>query len=296
MAVFLALIILYTTTYYLDKYTFRKACSVYGNAKISKNKTVQIITSNSLLDFVEAYWHYIFPSKIRASRNSVKLTKQEHIYLRKIGLEQKESQKPIQTKKYTKIIFIVVESLNIDFIHTYNKTIPKEASFYFDELLNNYFHLNNFYTSNMPTDYGMTALLKSKIDLNMNSESLYTILQKEGYSGYYMVALSKYYGLMSSYYPKAFGFQHYISSETLEKEYGNKQSGWGFHDDILFDKAFKIIKENQNNKVFLTIKEIDFHQPGAYCGFDKTKLPISIQKSDVIIKSLYWKYDIHRRC
>jgi len=74
----------------------------------------------------------------------------------------------------------------------------------------------------------------------------------------------------------------------MSLEYGNLATGWGFHNDILLDKALRILKERKNSKMILAIETVDFHQPGPFCGLSNRELPSHLRNSEQLIKSLYW--------
>jgi len=272
---FLIISIIFNIIFYLDKYTVRKVISVYNNVRKHQDIQVNKILQNSLYSYIKAFYRY----KYSLTKNSnthiskVKLSKLDITTLDNLNILPMKNISLIH-KQYNKIILITFESLSIDFLHFYNKKIPKDVTPYFDMLLNNYFCLNNFYTSNMPTDFGMTAILKSKLDLNTKSRSLFDYLNGSGYKSFLINGVSQYYGIMGEYYPKAFRPYSWIYKEKLQKEYGNKFSGWGFHNEILYKKALEILNENKNKKLFIDIKTIDFHQPGTYVPNDiKQKYP-----------------------
>jgi len=280
---FLIVLLFSNILFYLDKYTARKVISIYNNVRKHQDIQVNKIVQNSFFSYIKAFYRYKYP----LNDNDMNISK---VKLSKLDLMNLENLKilPVKNislihKQYKKIILITFESLSIDFLHFYNKKIPKDVTPYFDSLLRNYFHLNNFYTSNMPTDFGMTALLKSKLDLNIKSKSLFDYLDKNGYKTFLINGVSQYYGLMGEYYPKAFRPYTWIYKEKLQKEYGNKFSGWGFHNEILYKKALEILYKNKNEKLFIDIKTIDFHQPGTYVPNDiRQKYP----NEDHIIQTL----------
>jgi len=287
----------YKLLFVLDKITVSKIVALYGNERKTKDKIVEKITSNSFVVFFKAYEGFIHPAYTldRKHLKKIQFSKSEILRLKNMGLFfDKTKIKGNYKKTYTRIILLPFESLSIDFIHFYNNKIPHQASYYFDYLLSNYFHLNNYWASNMPTDYGWTAMMRSKLDLKYEGGqySLVSYLRRVGYLHYHIMAVSKFYGIMWNYYSKAFSFnpKYWFYRENLEKEYGKTAaSGWGIHNNFIFKKAIEVLKENRNKKIFLTLNPIDFHQPGPYCGISKDKLPNSIKKyNSTLINSVYW--------
>ena len=260
---FISLFASYHILFIADKYTIRKVLVLYDYIRIKQDTQVNKICQNSLYTYLTSFYDFKYPKESNQQTKKISFTKEDLAILARLNLEH-SAQDSLYKKKYDKIIFIIFESLSIDFLHHYNKKISSDVTPYFDKLLGEYFHLNNFYTSNMPTDYGMTAILKSKLDLNTNSNSIFHYFKKQNYSTYLINAVSQYYGIMGNYYPQSFDPYEWIYKEKLEKEYGNKSSGWGFHNDTLYDKSLNIINNNKNNKLLMVVKTIDFHQPGTY--------------------------------
>jgi len=287
ISIFIILFLSFKTLFYADKYSARKVLDLYNAIRTHQDIQVNKITTNSFYAYFYAFYKFKFPNLHKKDISNTKLTQNDMNILNKLGIKYNNDKTTSKfMKKYNKIIIITFESLSIDFIHYYNNNkIPEDVTPYLDTLLKNNFHLNNFYTSNMPTDYGMTAILKSKLDLNTQSKSIFDYMDDNGYKSYLINGVSQYYGIMGEYYPKAFRPYSWIYKEKLEKEYGNQFSGWGFHNNILYNKALKLLKQDKSNKVFMVIKTIDFHQPGTYVPkYIKNKYP----NEDHIIQTLRW--------
>jgi len=277
-----------------DHYVVGKVCSRYATARKSKNKLVEKIATLSIPNLVSAYTlsYGSWKSEKGKVGNKVKyyqLTQEEKASLNQLfqkgWIQSKES---IFAKEYDRIVLLVFESLSTDFIHYYNKSIPKESTAYFDYLLQNYFHLDRFYTSNMPTDYGLTALLKSRLDKDVKHQSIFDLMKDLGYQTYFVRGSTKFYGDHLTYYPKAFGYEHGIFQEEMIQSYGEKYSGWGFDNAYVYRKALEVMDQNRKKKLFLVLKTIDFHLPGPKCNYPDEVLPKGLQKSYILLKSLYW--------
>ena len=288
--ILLIIFLLENIFFYGEKFTASKIFVLYGYERKQQDILVNKITTNSLYSILRAYYLYYNNFNIpQSTQHNFAFNNYEISELKKLGLYIKKPNKKRFIKKYNRIIMLELESFSMDFINFYNHKIPKEATSYLNYLLSNYFHIDNYYTSNMPTDYGLTSIFKSKLDLNSNGESIFSILKKSDYLTIQINAISKFYGIMNKYYPKAFKFDKWIYKEKLVEEYGKKYSGWGFHNDVLYDKAIKILNENKSTKVFVSIKTIDFHQPGCYHPNSKDfKLPNKLKNTDRVIKSIYW--------
>ncbi|GAB4275438.1 MAG: hypothetical protein Kow0029_16580 [Candidatus Rifleibacteriota bacterium] len=198
---------------------------------------------------------------------------------------------------YNRIILIVFESLALEYLHNFNRNVPAAATSFFDKLSANYPMLNNFYTSESPTIKGFNALFLSRIPFNpqlslaSNEKSLVRVF-KERFSGkaIFLRGVSKFYGNERLIITDLFGFDQLISYEELAEEYPKPSlKDWGFHDNVVFDKAIKLLRKEVGKPFFLTIKTIDQHQPPHYCGIPVEKLPDEIAKHEnPIIKTLYW--------
>jgi len=185
ICLFISIFMAYHLLYYSEKLSASKLCELYGFERMKKDEIVEKITINSAYSLAQAYVKYRMTGQ-KADYEKVPYTDEEKALLKKLDLLP-STNAPLIKKQYNKIIVIVFESLSIDFINYYNKKIPKEATPFLNSLLYKYFHLNNFFTSNMPTDFGWTAILKSKIDLNVESDSLFSILQRYGYESFFIM-------------------------------------------------------------------------------------------------------------
>ena len=221
-------------------------------------------------------------------------SKNEKDILVRLGLIREGSPAlPVNKLTYEKIILILFESLPIDYISYYNKEIPDEATPFLSHLLSTYPSLDNFFSSGKPTLQGFSAIFLSKIGCYRNytdkplSESLFSVLQKNGFKGYLIRPTSKFYSDEKVVYPRLFKMQHLISKEELDLEYTGA-SGWGHHNNTIYDKGINILSKNRNSKLFLVLKTIDLHQPGTFTGFKENEIPLSLRNSPELIKSLFW--------
>lgn len=278
----------------LEKIVFSNNCRVYGITGVKKNKIVNVAVNLSYVNLLQAYMDY---GQISVKNKDFKFKDysiKEKNYLKELNLlsviNPTLKKKEFNILKYKKIIFITFESLSIDYINFYNKKIPEDASYYFDYLLNNYTHFNNYYTSNMPTQQGLNAMINSKLvidysNITEQNRSLFSLLRQKGYDTYFIKGISKFYGRDQEIAEKLFQPDAIIALEELVKDYGSDiYSLWGVHDNSLYSKSMELLLNNKS-KVMLFIKTIDFHPP-AYSG--DVDFPKNIVDSDRTIKSIYW--------
>ena len=276
----------------MEKIVFSNGCSVYGVTGIEKNNIVNVAVNLSYINLLKAYMDYGHSVSNKEFEFKV-YSIEEKNYLQELNLlcetNPNIENEEFNILKYKKIIFITFESLSIDFINFYNKKIPEDASYYFNYLLNNYTHFNNFFTSNMPTQQGLNALINSKLDLDIyniakQNSSLFSLFRQKGYDTYFIKAVSKFYGKDQQIAEKLFQPETIIALEELIRDYGSDiSSSWGAHNNTLYSKSLELL--DNNDKIMLFIKTIDFHPP-AYSG--DVDFPKSIVDSDRTIKSIYW--------
>lgn len=195
---------------------------------------------------------------------------------------------------FDKVIMIVLESFAYEYIHAVNPDIPAEASPYFDYLISNYPHLNNFYTSDFPSLQGFNVILSGKIPFDEKSSLKQNynlaVLFENKYPGstWFLRGSSRVYGNEDIAVRKIFGFSNLIGSEDLAKNH-KELSGfvWGYRDNILYDSALRILKDYNKNS-FMVIKLLNQHQPAFYDIVNAKDVPeeVSIHSSD-IVKIIY---------
>lgn len=197
---------------------------------------------------------------------------------------------------YEKVIVIVAESFHRDYLHLYNPRIPADATPFLDSLWAKYPHSDYYYTANKPTTQGLNSMFLSQAiyteDQSFeNNVTLFKTLEKNGYDTVFLEATSQYYNDEFRAYKKRFGMQTYRAKEDLEKEGYVGSSGWGFHNDVMYEETIRLLEQNRDNKIFIVTKTIDAHQPYPYCGFSKEMIPESIreQPNNLYLKAIYWE-------
>lgn len=178
---------------------------------------------------------------------------------------------------FDKIILIIVESLDRNYINYYNKEIPESTTKFLNYCIINYLSMNNYFTASSSTDNGINALLNSRLNYysdrelcnntNWPIDSVLQVANYNNYNTYFIRGSSKAYGNHNFYYPALFKMENFITAEDFYKNYGLKSKQWGIEDKYLFDEALKILNENKNKKMFLVINTIDTHPP--YRDYDR---------------------------
>lgn len=222
------------------------------------------------------------------------LTKKDKDTLYELGIvPDPEYIKPIKAS-YDRVVMLVLESVHRDYINYYNPKIPKETTPFLNSLLGSTLKVNNYYSSAVPTTQGLNATFRSQLiydpDLpGAKQGSMFRAVQKAGWQGIFINASSRYYNKEYLEYPRQFGMDEYVAREDLEKQGYTGASGWGFHNDVLYDASIKLLKEKRNEKVFLVTKTLDMHQPYPYYGFQYLEMPESVRTQGTItVCGMYW--------
>lgn len=194
---------------------------------------------------------------------------------------------------FTRIVFLVLESLPAAFLHHYNPRVPAEATPVLDALLARYPHFDRFYTSNMPSDWGLNSMFLSRLrpDWSGGRPLLLSLLRDaKGFESYYVRGVSKHYGNEFVTYPRLFQMDHYYALEELSERYDEPwRSAWGLNNEVVYAEGLRILKEHRDRKVVVVLKTIDFHQPGPFQGVPHKYLPPALQRLDVgLYNALHW--------
>lgn len=222
------------------------------------------------------------------------LTDKDKAALQQLGIWPKKPAVPFQKPAYDRVVMLILESVHRDYLHHYNKNIPEDATPYLDSLLAKYPHLDHYYSSAVPTTQGLNATFRSQLiydkDLpGKNQPSLFRVLQNAGYDGYFFSASSRYYNNEYREYPAQFGMHHYFAKEDLGNQGYKGASGWGFHNDVMYDATLKALESHKNEKLLMVCKTLDMHQPYPYYGFTYAEMPKDVRDSGVAtIYGIYW--------
>jgi hypothetical protein len=291
--VLLALILVYLFVP-LEFYKHKSRFSGIARPIMGKNRFIEIINQGFLHGFINFNRYSHRSQNIRPQF----LNAEEIAFLKTQGfLPPENSHSLSEANNYQRIILVVMESMALEYIHSYNKNIPKETTAFIDSLIKKYPDLNNFHASDNPTINGLNAMLMSRIPFNpeiekkLNFTSLPELLKKHfSFDAKLLRGVSKFYSGENLLIESLFDFNHQISYEELSEKYPEPPFGsWGYHDDVVFSEGINIIEKNQNKRLFLLLKTIDQHQPPHYCGLPDAQLPESVKKHpNPIIKCIYW--------
>jgi len=273
----------------------------YGTIYIRLEKTRQkyrsLLSVSPVINFIQERRAEIKASDILLTQKQfISYNKIEQYTLNNLGLIKKPTKKlTYNNTNYRTIVMIVFESLHSDFIHFTNPFILADATPFFDKILRDYPHIDNYFTSSIPTSLGLNATFNSQIQYNPefslrhHQDTLFSLLAKKGLDGYFISGVSGDHQDERNLYPKLFRIKNYIAKEELDKRY-HGASGWGYHDDVVLQEGLRILKERNGQPTFIVLKLIDLHQPGEYSGIPNSKLPASIRNSNnSVIASLYWE-------
>ena len=272
---------------------------IIGSYITIENEKTRVIYRNMLsvpinLNFISKA---LFDTDKMASAKHVEmreLTDKDKKTLQKLGIQ---IPKPAVAKippQYDRVVLLILESMHRDYINYYNENIPEKATPYLNQLVIRYPHLNKYYSSAVPTTQGLNATFRSHIIMDKDlpgkgTPSLFRVAQAAGYKGIFMNASSQYYANELREYPDQFGMQEYIAKEQLEKFGYTGASGWGYHNDVMYEHTLRILEENRGKKLFLVTKTLDMHQPYPYTGYRWEEMPEGVRDNpNVTVRGVYW--------
>ena len=222
------------------------------------------------------------------------LTDKDKKTLHKLGIDIPKPAVAKIAPQYDRVVLLILESMHRDYINYYNANIPEKATSYLNQLVIRYPHLNKFYSSAVPTTQGLNATFRSHIIMDKDlpgkgTPSLFRVAQAAGYKGIFMNASSQYYANELREYPDQFGMQEYIAKEQLEKFGYTGASGWGYHNDVMYEHTLRILEENRDKKLLLVTKTLDMHQPYPYTGYRWEEMPEGVRDNpNVTVRGVYW--------
>ncbi len=253
-----------------------------------KNRILKNLSSGSILGFIpkKAIKRDIHSYKNYTDSEKEFLT--DNGFLPDYNINKKEV-------VFNKVIIIALESFAYEYIHAVNSDIPAEASPYFDFLIQNYPHMNNFYTSDFPSLQGFNVILSSKIPFDESSKvkqdyNLASLIEaKYPESTYFLRGSSRVYGNEEIAVKNIFGFSHLIGYEDLAQKYKEPLGFvWGYNDLFLYQEALNILYNERNRRLLMVIKLLNQHQPVSSRIFDALVFPKTVYYSqNEIIKAVY---------
>ena len=272
---------------------------IIGSYITIENEKTRLIYRNMLsvpinLNFISKA---LFDTDKMASAKHVEmreLTDKDKKTLHKLGIDIPKPEVKKIAAQYDRVVLLILESMHRDYINYYNENIPEKATPYMNQLVIRYPHMNRFYSSAVPTTQGLNATFRSHIIMDKDipgkgTPSLFRVAQAAGYKGIFMNASSQYYANELREYPEQFGMQEYIAKEQLEKFGYTGASGWGYHNDVMYEHTLRVLEENRDKKLLLVTKTLDMHQPYPYTGYRWEEMPEGVRDNpNVTVRGVYW--------
>ena len=165
---------------------------------------------------------------------------------------------------FKNIIVIAVESLDSNYLHSVNKSIPKECTSGLDSIKSTSVFFSNYFTSAQPTVYGIHSILASRVDYNYDNvgiPSLFDVLNQHGVETYFLSGIAGYYGNQGKTFANRYRPSFSYFAEYFEKKYKIKSSGWGVDSSILFEETIELLNKDTSKEKFIMISTIDTHPP-----------------------------------
>lgn len=195
---------------------------------------------------------------------------------------------------YDRVVMLILESVHRDYINYYNRNIPEAATPFLNSLIIRYPHLDRYYSSSVPTTQGLNATFRSHLIMDKdipgkNTPSLFRSVQEAGMRGIFMNASSQYYANELREYPEQFGMKEYYAKEFLEKQGFTGASGWGFHNDVMYEATLDMLEQAKGQRMLMVTKTLDMHQPYPYTGFDWNSQPEQVRNQPyATVRGMYW--------
>jgi len=250
--------------------------SIRGSDKLEKDffRTVELEHSG-LTNLSRELYLILFPRKqIRYT-----LTPEEQTQVNDNHLDD-QTQKNL-SQPYRKIILIVLESFNQQFLSKYNDQIPGTTP-NLDRFFSEYPHLDAFYPSGSFTLHGLASMLCGHTNLKRSEtdpklECAPKLLSQAGYKTEFIRGATKYY-VEENVRFKKFGYQSITAKEELAKKYPEFKTthkplykSWGYTDNyVLKEMTDRLKAAKPKDKLFLTALTLDTHVPGGRCYREPT--------------------------
>ena len=222
------------------------------------------------------------------------LTDKDKTLLSQLGIPvPKQPIAPIKAQ-YDRVVLLILESMHRDYINYYNSNIPEKATPFLNSLIIRYPHLNKYYSSAVPTTQGLNATFRSHLIMDKDvpgkdTPSLFRCVQGNGMSGIFMNASSQYYANELREYPEQFGMQEYYAKEYLEKQGYTGASGWGYHNDVMYEETLRMLERRKDERLLMVTKTLDMHQPYPYTGYSWSEMPEGVRDNPfVTVRGVYW--------
>ena len=184
---------------------------------------------------------------------------------------------------YDRIVMIIFESVHRDYLHYYNPAIPKETTPYLDLLVEKYPHLDHYYSSAVPTTQGLT-MRHSAVSSSMmvtcrgpTSRHCFVPLKKRGFRGHFSVHQAATTIMSTASIQNSLVWLTILLRKILPKRGYSGASGWGFHNDVMYDNMLRFLKKSRGQSFLVVTKTLDMHQPYPYYGITYENMPESVR-------------------
>lgn len=277
-------------------YCFENLIGMYAEVEIEKTRQDyrNMVAMPININFANKA---LFDTDKMATRSHVELrqlTDKDKRTLLELGIVLPKVQSEKIAPAYDRVVMLILESVHRDYINYYNRNIPEEATPFLNSLIIKYPHLDRYYSSAVPTTQGLNATFRSHLIMDKDvpgadTPSLFRSVQAAGMRGIFMNASSQYYANELREYPDQFGMAEYYAKEYLEKQGFTGASGWGFHNDVMYEATLDMLEQAKEQRLLMVTKTLDMHQPYPYTGFDWNSQPEAVRNQPyATVRGMYW--------
>ncbi|MBR2426806.1 MAG: sulfatase-like hydrolase/transferase [Lentisphaeria bacterium] len=176
-----------------------------------------------------------------------------------------------KTYDFRKIIVIAAESLNLDYLRTYNPEMPEGLTPFLDKMCREYVSFSNYFTASQPTSWALDSIFLSRMDYEADLKgkpvSICDLFRKNGWKTFYFSPTTEMCFAQGRDYPALFRFEKHCFQEQIFRKSGLKGTCyWGLSDSQLFSVIPQILEEENADKFFCVISTIDLHDPYTVSG------------------------------
>jgi len=213
---------------------------------------------------------------------------------------------PLGLKPFKRIVMFGTESLSLDFLAPYNKSLPTEMTPFYASLSNEMFL--NYQCIALPTQPGLSVTYNSHPNVgglltSGYEASLIKYLNAAGYDTYFLMSGPETF-LDDGVIFKKMGFKYVIGSQTWiqDPQLAPFVEDRGLMDRKLYDEVLNYLDANRDKKIFIQIMNCDTHSPiprTVYTGLQYPPYPDSISKiisdpqAQTILKGIFrHDYDV----
>ena len=198
----------------------------------------------------------------------------------KLPLGASAMARPLDLAPFTRVIYVVAESMSLDALPCYNPKIEAEYATRFfcrPDVMQATF--TNFFTTGSPTLQGLTVLFEGHPNFAIQEpaghpNALPRLLEERGWRAAFVRSSSKYFANENIVF-KNMGFREIVGREDFFEEVALRPyiHGWGLADRLLYQKAADYVAAHRDRPLFLAILGTDTHPPGGRGSFDGLKYP-----------------------